>query len=880
MNVLFYFLIIYGLLLLIISINKFFKKRKEKKKLLALLIPQIKTIKKAVDEFERFLNLDGAYFSNYRYESWALKYIEIRGFLLLNSPNYEKIGLKNPDVNSIKEFLNFSNKGENIRSTFNQQFVKREKEKYNDFFSDVEGNSLDDQQRHCVITDEDNNLVIAGAGSGKTTTIVGKVKYIINRYKIKPENILLISFTKASAKDLTKRVNFKGIEVRTFHGLGNEIIRKVENGKPSIYDTNQFRRHINTIFKNLQENQTYLDHLTNYMIKYMKMEKSSFEFNSQDEYIQFMRDQGFKTYKQKNYSNIETETINREIVKSIEECQIANFLFFNRINYEYEYPYEHETRDLDYRQYKPDFTIFQNGEKVYLEHFGIDRDGNVPPFFANEDITLEEAKQKYNQGIEWKRNLHQEYNTSLIETFSYEKFEGTLFENLTSNLDNLGITLDPMSPKEKWNVINEMANEEISALVDLFIQFLGLFKSNNHTIQEITSKVKNSSGFDRERNELFLKLFFPIYSEYQQILRKRSEIDFSDMINQAKEYIDSGRFIKNYEYIIVDEFQDISQGRYQLLKSIKNSNPGSKLFCVGDDWQSIYRFTGSDSSLFSQFEKYFGVTSISKIETTYRFKQPIINISSKFIIKNPSQIKKQLRTPFNNSKTDLKIIYSKTDNNDDTRAFKKSFLHYVLEKLKIATKGKYEIDELSKKLKTSEFDAFMSTLEQQKYIILGRNNRDFNRLDNLRRTSSNKIEMTIANRYHFDFEFLTIHKSKGLQADVVFILNCNSGKYGFPNEISDDPIMELLLSHPEQYPNAEERRLFYVALTRAKERTICIANVNHISKFIYELDNNPPEEIKKCPLCKRGILKLRTGPYGSFYGCSNYNYGCRYSKKV
>ncbi|WP_167571987.1 UvrD-helicase domain-containing protein [Aquimarina algiphila] len=813
---------------------------------------------------------------------WQQRYVVLYSELF--RLEIDRIGLSKEELTITNAFLNFHANGNEIRKRFNTQFIAKEKTEYQDFFNDIEGNSLDNQQRECIITDEDNNLVIAGAGSGKTTTIVGKVKYLINRYKTKPENILLISFTKASAKDLTERVNFRGIEVRTFHSLGNDIIRSVEKGKPSIYDSNQFRRHINGIFKKLQGQEEYLNDITNYFISYMKLDKSSFEFDSQEDYIEYMKDQDFKTYKQKVATYGDKETVNREIVKSMEECKIANFLFFNRVRYEYEYPYEHNTRDLDYRQYKPDFTLFNNEEKIYLEHFGIDREGNVPPFFADEGQSHEDARLHYNQGIEWKRKTHQAHNTSCIETYSYENSEGVLLDNLAKKLTEAGITVNPMTQQEKWKVINEVAIDEVRAMVDLFIQFLSLFKSNNYSLDDLIKKLNSKSGFEKVRNTLFLKLFIPIYKEYQIILNEKAEIDFSDMINRATDYILTGKYTTTYDYIIVDEFQDISQGRYQLLNALKNSNPACRLFCVGDDWQSIYRFTGSDSSLFNQFERYFGVTEISKIETTYRFKNPMIDISGNFITQNPSQIKKQLRSFTNDASTSLKVEYSKTDTSDDTEALKQAFLKYVIKTLLKLTKNQYSVEELAEKIKAFELDKEMQELQQKKFLILGRNNRDFNRLNfenhpAWKKVSENQIQLTFAKKYIFDFQFLTVHRSKGLQANVVFIVNCNSGRYGFPNEISDDPVMDLLLSHAEPYPNAEERRLFYVALTRAKERTVCIANVNHISKFINQLDKKPPEEIKRCPRCKKGNLKLRTGPYGNFYGCSNFSYGCRYIKK-
>ncbi len=890
MKFLLYFLVAYGSFLLIYFTRKFLKKRKENKKSLAALQPKIKTFKQAVSEFEGYLNLNGSYFSNYILESWNLRYVELSGFILLKCPNYDKIGLKESNISLIKEFQNFQTNGEFIRSKFNEQFVAREKEKYSQFFSDIEGNSLDNQQRHCVITDEDNNLVIAGAGSGKTTTIVGKVSYLLDRYKINPNRIILISFTTASAKDLVKRVGIPGIEAKTFHALGLNIIRNVEGRKISIYNNKMLKRDIGKIFNGYLQKSSYLKEAIRYFTYYLNIDKSEFDFENMEDYIQYIKEQNFRTYRKKEGIS-ENETFNREVVRSREEWHIANFLLFHNVRYEYEHPYELDTSSSDYQQYKPDFTIYFGDQKIYLEHFGIQRNGDVPPFFANEKQTYEQARDKYNRDIEWKRNLHQENETILIESYSYEKSEGTLLKNLAEKLKNAGVPLHPMTEKEKWNIINGVASTEINNTVDLIIQFLALYKSNNVSKSEIDEKLKQQFGYLKERSKQFLRLFYPVYQAYQKMLEGRKELDFNDMINKAIGFVNDGKYIKTYDYIIVDEFQDSSKTPYELLRAFKQVNPKCKLFCVGDDWQSIYRFAGSDINLFNSFKSFFGATSISKIETTYRFKNPMIRISGDFICQNPSQIKKELKSFSSSEKTELKIAYSKSEGSDDTTAFLQGFGEYIFDRLKAKTANQYSFKTIQKMIQNGEMDGYLKELQKKKFLILARNNRDFNRLnkDNEKITviskkskeDTNKIQLGIGKEV-FELEFLTMHKSKGLQANVVFILNCNAGLYGFPSEVSDDPVKELLLSASDSYPHSEERRLFYVALTRAKERTVCIANENRVSKFINEIDTDNKRTVKRCPRCKVGVLQVRENreKTRTFYGCTNFRHGCKYTKSI
>lgn len=196
--------------------------------------------------------------------------------------------------------------------------------------------------------------------------------------------------------------------------------------------------------------------------------------------------------------------------------------------------------------------------------------------------------------------------------------------------------------------------------------FLNLFKSNNFEIINLKFELKKIEDEQiKIRHELFMSIFEPIYNKYNSYLKANNLIDFSDMINEASNYITKNKFKNNYKYIIIDEFQDTSIGRFNLIKALLYNNKLCKLFAVGDDWQSIYRFAGSDISLFTEFDKYFGVTEFSKIETTYRFNKNMIDLSSKFILANPNQTPKQLKPFLKNDNDPIEILYSNSFKNDD-----------------------------------------------------------------------------------------------------------------------------------------------------------------------------------------------------------------------
>ena len=837
------------------------EKIQREKEALSLLQQKLPDVESAVAEFTSYLFYRNGYFSHSMLTRWQQSSEKL--YHALKDISFEGIGLAIEQEKTASRFLEFQRSAVTQRDNYNKKFLDYELGQYHEFFDTVLPNSLDKQQREAIIRDEDNTIVIAGAGSGKTMTIMGKVNYVISRYGILPEEILLISFTKKSAETLAERISINGVEAKTFHKFGKDVITETTRRQPTIFPDAQYAPLIQKIFTALTATSTYLDKAAYFFKDFSKPYKSQFEFDNHGEYIQYLKDNNFRTYKMVETASKDRMTKGLEIVKSIEECRIANFLLFNGIDYEYEFPYEHETADLDHKQYQPDFKISQGEKTVYIEHFGINRNGEVPNWFSGSgELT---AKEHYQNGIAWKRDIHARFGTTLIETYSYNVLEGTLYNELESKLTAAGIKLHPKTPQEIWQIINRNASEEVRNFITLAGTFITLMKSNDYTPNDLLQNIGNGKGYEMQRNRTLIELVFPIYDAYQEHLSKRGEIDFSDMINNASTVIRSGSFKRAYKYIIIDEFQDISIGRYHLIKAIKDSSPDCKLFCVGDDWQSIYRFAGSDIALFKEFESYFGITVQAKIETTYRFAEPLIATSGNFILKNPNQAQKNLKSGMN-GRTDYFIEYS--EEKDDTQALMKIF-NALLKLPGIATK---------------------------KIYILGRYGFDIARIRNttgaffIAKDEENTVVRYSARALpdggYLEANFMTVHKSKGLEADIVIVINCNSGQYGFPSQISDDGVLNLLLSNADQFENGEERRLFYVAMTRAKEQLYLVADSYYKSKFIRELETGDSTHAqKKCGACKTGDMVLRkqgtakNGNLYKFFGCTNYLYGCQHTKQ-
>lgn len=702
----------------------------------------------------------------------------------------------------------------------------------------VEGKMLDEQQLRCITKEVHNHLVLAGAGTGKTTTIIGYVKYLLKKKICIPDDILVLSFTNASAAEMSERLNKeigRPIHAQTFHKLGLDIIASVQGKMPKIYssDIRQFvRKQLDMLIQDLG----YLRKLCVYLTYNGVEQKSEFDFETEEEYRSYLK-----------YNP--PITLKKETVKSYGELDIANFLTQNGITYVYEQEYPIDTRTSEFGQYYPDFYL--PNFDVYIEYFGINRQGEVPAYFSGKNGMS--VAQAYQEGIKWKRELHRKNGTRMIEVYAYEKFEEQLLPKLEERLKKAGVVFTPMSPKDMWSEISGTENQKLDRVAELFGTVITLTKSNNCSLDEVRSRNHSLRNFPSI--DAVIDLIEPIYNNYQTMLQARNEIDFNDMINLASDYVQRGQFIHSYNYVIVDEYQDISQARYRLLAEMRQQKD-FHLFCVGDDWQSIYRFSGSDIGFILHFEKYWGASEISRIETTYRFPQSLISVSSSFIMKNPEQKRKRLKSAVADHGFSMEKITGYTD------AYSVEFL---AERLKELPKG-------------------------SSVLFLGRYRFDIKILDGQRQfsyqysTALGRTEVTFIRRPDLQISFMTIHSSKGLQADYVFLLNNKAHGMGFPSQIADAPILQLLLDNCDHYPFAEERRLFYVAITRAKKKVWLVTLKGDESVFIKEVDEVHGDDMRKeqytCPLCG-GRLVRRSGPYGDFFGCSNYKTkGCRYIRNI
>ena len=712
-------------------------------------------------------------------------------------------------------------------------FVAAELDRWKQFFDTIESKPLTAEQRLSVVVDEDATLVLAGAGSGKTSVITAKAAYLVKAGIRKPEEILLLAFAKNAAAEMSERVEARSgvpIVARTFHALAYDIIGIVEGSKPALADhatddlafTNLIKQILKDLVHSLSEvSKAIIQFFAHFLVE----PKTEWDFKTKHEFYIHMEAQDLRT-------------LQGEKVKSYEELQIANWLYENGVEYEYEPVYEHKIPETGRRDYQPDFRLTESG--LYIEHFGVRRqkmaDGSEKLFtapFVNRD--------EYLASMEWKRQVHAEHETTLIETFSYERQEGRLLTGLAEKLAP-HVTLKPRPADTIYDRIVDL--KQVDDFSKLLGTFLRKFKSGGYSLEDCETKSDRMKL--GKRAKAFLDVFAPVFEEYQKRLGGR--IDFEDMILRAARYTETGRYVSPFRHILVDEFQDISQSRARLVKALKAQHSDVRVFAVGDDWQSIFRFAGSDIHLMRHFGREFGgsfdgevgVHRAVDLGRTFRSVDQIAFAARTFVLRNPVQIQKQIVPAGTATEPAIRIVM--TAKNESEKK-----LSDVL-------------TVLSSKSDPAGKTASVLLLARYRYLEPD--------LQDLRRRFP-----------RLTFSFKTIHGSKGLEADHVVLLNADSGRIGFPSEIVDDPLLGLVSPDEETFHNAEERRVMYVAMTRARYTLTILASNARPSAFVTEFVKDPAygivqppgldQDVHECGECGGRLLSVQGQDGRTWYRCEH-----------
>ncbi|MBR2828224.1 MAG: UvrD-helicase domain-containing protein [Bacilli bacterium] len=699
---------------------------------------------------------------------------------------------------------------------------------FKNMFIDVDSNIiLDEDQMRAVMCDDAAVLILAGAGTGKTTTMVAKVKYLVDIKKIDPNQILIISYTRKAVDELRDIINEKfqiPSKVTTFHSLAYQYIRELfRNRKCEVVDYNfrekVFYDYINDLFRtkrisSLVEvfNKDTLSDIPFFYGKYFL--KHYLEFSDYDSFFESYRNYKMEEARKIGFQKVvedwissryksdrEILTLKGDYVKSIGEAVIANYLFRKGVVYHYEKIY----KDLmeDRHIYKPDFTMEVGQTTIYLEYFGMN------------DLTYDEIKRK-------KINYHLKHHNMFIyiDKMPVDKIEKVLEEKLSY----YPIIFQELSMEDVYSyILNLNKLSQIYPLKNLFFDTISKIKENVNRdyYQEIIEREILSLPDNEKKNSILQYHFIQDFYLYYSSRLYRTDIysfDFSDLLYYVNKYIVDRRYlngISKYQYIIIDEYQDISDGEYHLARNTAN-RCSSRIFAVGDDWQSIYSFRGSNISYITEFQQYFFNPTILSIRKTYRNSQELVDIAGQFIKRNPNQIDKDLIS-FKHLKKPVHFMMfdDRVGNFIDP-----SVEYFNLKRLILMI---HEV------------------VPNHSILILGRNNQMiqncFHYDDTFKEELGTKIK--ILDVSNLEVDGMTIHKSKGLTYDEVILIGMNQK---FPSSTHHDFWITHLFKSKileEGIPFPEERRLFYVALTRTRNNVFIMTNKNkeHRSLFVDELMN-------------------------------------------
>lgn len=786
-------------------------------------------------------------------------------------------------VELVEKTIHKYNNFERFIDIHNEDYIKNEmlsdKKYLDNILKDVDPQILlDDDQRRVILTDEDYCLVIAGAGAGKTTTVAAKVKYLVEKKGVKPEQILVVSFTNKAVQELRDKLN-KDLSINcpiaTFHSTGNAILRKQSPEKLNIVDSSKLYFVIQEYFKSsILKNEKLANNLIMFFASYFD---APFEGNDLNDFFNKISKENYSTLRgdlddfQRKILDARSKksiTIQSEIMRSKQEVEIANFLYLNNIDYEYEPIYEYDIL-MARKPYTPDFLIKQGDNIAYLEHFGISQEGKNPLYSDDQLIG-------YKKSVNDKISLHKKHGTQLIYTFSSYNDRRGLLEHLGEELVKCGFTLVPRSNEEVLSkLVSSEENRYIRRLVSLICRFIGNFKTNGYTAADFNRMYHSTQNV---RTRLFLDICNDCYLEYERYLKENNAVDFEDMINESarvlKEVKELGSKL-DFKYVIVDEYQDISRQRFDLVTSLSEVTD-AKIIAVGDDWQSIYAFSGSDITLFTSFAEKMGYAKLLKIVKTYRNSQEVIDIAGNFIQKNENQIKKELKSP--KTIEDPVIIYTYDGSPKKRDADNKSGALY-----EYAHAVEVALEQIMFYYKKEGKDPKTASI-----LLLGRFGFDGDRLEKSGlfeyKQYGNKIKSV---KYpKLNITFMTAHASKGLGYDDVIVVNGKNETYGFPSKVEDDPVLSFVIKGDRSIDYAEERRLFYVAMTRTKNRVYFIAPEQNPSEFLLEIKKDyknvvlkgswnetvPQNNVfkKVCPICGFPMQYRYKNSYGlRLYLCTN-----------
>ncbi len=662
--------------------------------------------------------------------------------------------------------------------------------------------NLNNRQREAVVSEDKRLLVLAGAGSGKTKTLLQKLIYLVEEKGVSPSSILAITFSKNAANEMIDRLiisadpanhyvnilydknkskaakdkerflytkKYKwidGLAVRTFHSFCYSILRN--------YGVNEFDNKFKII---MDEKRDEEDELSKYVAPETVFEvfhKLLIEECSNNEYLlnlkRYILDYVIDKIHLENYQkkNLPKDgryftTLDGTKVRSKSEQFIADWLYRHSIKYQYE-----PLLNIKDFAFHPDFYIPE--ANLYIEHV------------SNKSFSTKNKEEQFEKG-----------NLLLVKTYESMTRDSALFNH---TLDRVVKNRLPANYHETvWLSYKEEFNgyhEDVKDFVTQIMRITDMIKVENIDLDTV---LENAGKDPHERVRNFYELAIPIVNKYKQYCINKSYLDFNDLISTSislfKNHPDiANKYKSKYQYILVDEFQDVNNLQVELIKLLLTEQ--TQLFCVGDDWQSIYGFRGSNVSYIIDFEKHFSNAAIIKLNLNYRSTQNIVGASNEVIKHNKFKVEKDIQA---SKMSEHKIVVFAGNSEEENIQFA------VAEVRKFLNEGTGNEDILFLYRRSKMYSPYFFQLRSEGIRVQGK----------------------------------TIHAAKGLEAKVVFIIGLTEGYGGFPDIWLEDRIFQIIKKANHDLLLEEERRLFYVAITRAKEKLFLLTLKGNESSFLKEI---------------------------------------------
>ena len=690
-----------------------------------------------------------------------------------------------------------------------------------------------------AIKEIDNHLLLkARAGSGKTRVITAKAFFLMNHEKINPNEVMLLAFNKSAAKEMKKRLEEKYelkdfSNARTFHSLAHRLAYMSD--AQLLFDENDSNVSTKKQSKFIEE---LVKEFANPAFKSKLYELFRREAEELEKLRTFLSKPEYFTWRR----NHEEITLKGDRVKSKGEKWIGDFLFEHDIDHSYEKGWNVADGGWDYKQskgnYEPDFSCKYKGEKsdIVIEHWGINEnevDGSTP-------IDWSKSWDEYRDEMEIKRQYWKTYNlnkpfeqVTLIETSIADTTDRNHFEAiLKGRLNEHGIEVNKLSDDKLFSKLERL---QVARITNMFKSFIENTTKRRWSPDDLDNEIRKVSSNNHQVSG-FYELGSIIYRRYVEKLKRENKLDFDGLIESAIRKIDNTKgdcqldidenrsiTINELKYLMVDEYQDFSPLFFAMIETIMKYNKTMKVFCVGDDWQAINSFAGSDLYYFNEFDNCFESSIEMDLLTNYRSAKNIVQLSNE--VMNDSGKGSLADSDGNKFIGKCHTNEMFIDQNKDQKFIPETKSNYVDYDLVAQLKFCYSVLTHRNNVDTKRTALIINRTNK---ITSNCNLSDFHTY--LKRICREKID---EKDFSNNIKVVTAHGSKGQEADIVIILNANSKKYPL---IHPDNAFKLIFDKNWiQNSLNEEKRLFYVAMTRAKRQLYFVSDERKESDFVKEV---------------------------------------------